>query len=164
MRIGLVGVDDGLFDVLVDGRFGRAHESGSHVYAFGAEGEGGGKTVAVSETAGGDEGDGEGLAGSGEEDEVGDVGFADVAGTFEAVDREEVNAEFDGGLRVADRRAFVEDDDVGGFEHFDDRARGVAGCFHSTDAFFDADFGVRGVVGWSYGGEERDVDTEGLLG
>jgi hypothetical protein len=35
--------------------------------------------LAVGETARGDEGDLEGLAGAAEEDEVGDVGLADVA-------------------------------------------------------------------------------------
>lgn len=126
------------------------------------------------------------MRGAPEEDDVGEVGFADVAGAFETVDGEEVDAELLGGEGVPDGGAFVQDGDVGGFEHFDDWTGGVAGrfnwmvdgsvrylyrvifngCFLRTDfdAFVDDDLGVGGVVGGGERGEERDVDAEGLGG
>lgn len=78
-RVRLAGPHDGLLDGLVDGGLDGAEEARAHVDAAGAEAERRGEALPVGETAGGDEGDLECLPGPGEEDEVGDVGFADVA-------------------------------------------------------------------------------------
>lgn len=76
----LLRLNDLLLDVVVDGRLDRAHKARAHVDTAGAEAQSGGEALAVSESARGDVGRFEGLAGAGEENEVGDVGFADVAG------------------------------------------------------------------------------------
>ncbi|KAJ6259128.1 LOW QUALITY PROTEIN: Tankyrase-1 [Drechslerella dactyloides] len=95
-----------------------------------------------------------------EEDEVCDVGFADVAGALKAVDGEEVDAELLGRERVADGCAFVQDFDVGFFELADYRGRVVAGGFDDFDAFLDDHVGVGVVVRRHERGEERQVDGE----
>lgn len=55
------------------------------------------------------------MARAGEEDEIRDVAFADVAGAFESVYGEEIYTELDGTLGVADRGAFMEDGAIGCF-------------------------------------------------
>lgn len=159
--IRLLGLDDLLLDILVDGRLDGAHEAGAHVDALGAQADRRGETLAVREPAAGDEGHGQGLSRAGQQDEVRDVGLADVAGAFEAVDGEVVDAQADGGLRVSDRGAFVEDLAVGGFELLDYRAGGVAGCFDDADPLVDHHLRVGGVVRWDHGGEEGEVYGEG---
>lgn len=72
-RVRLVGLDDLLLDVLVDGRLDRAHEARAHVDAARAEAERGREALAVGETSRGDEGHLEGLPGAAEQDEVRDV-------------------------------------------------------------------------------------------
>ena len=89
----LGSLGDGDLDVVVDWCLDCAHEAGAHVDTLGTESESSGQTLTVSEAAGSDEWDAEDLSGAGEEDEVGDVRLADVAGALEAVDRHEVNAE-----------------------------------------------------------------------
>ena len=83
---------------------------------------------------------------------------------LEAVDAEEVNAKFDRGLGVADRRALVQDSGACGFELLDDGAGAVAGGFHNADFLLDDDARVGGVVGGDHGGEEGQVDAEGVGG
>ena len=148
----------------MDGGLDRAHEAGAHINALRAKGDRSSETLAVGEAARGDEGDAEGLAGAGEEDEVCDVGLADVAGAFEAVDGEEVDAEFDGRLGVADGGAFVQDDAAVGFEELDYGAGTVAGGLDDFDAFVDAHLGVFLVGGCIHRGEEGDVYAEGVGG
>ena len=160
LGIRLVGIDDRLFDIDVDGRFKRAHEASPHIDTSGAESEGSSKALAVSEAAAGDEGDGEALTRAAQQDEVRDVALADVAGAFEAVDGEEVDAQFGGGLRVSNRRAFVEDGAVGGFEELDYGTRAVARGFDDFDAFGDDGAGVGGVVRRVEAGEEGEVYAE----
>ena len=161
LRVRLRGVDDGLLDVVVDGGLERAHEARAHVDALGAQGQGRGQTLAVGEATGCDEGYVEGLARAGQEDEVGDVGLADVAGALEPVDGEEVDAEFDGGDGVADGGALVQDYAVGFFQLGDHGSGAVAGGFDDGDSFVDHDLRVFGVGGCVHGGEEGDVHAEG---
>lgn len=163
-RVRLLGADDLFLDVAVDGRLDGAHEASAHVDAACAEAEGGGEAVAVCEATGRDKGDAiEGLAGAGEEDEVCNVGLADVAGALEAVDGEEVDAELDGGDGVTDGGALVEDGDAGALELGDDGAGGVASRLDNCDALVDDGLGVCAVVGGHEGGEEGQVDGEGVL-
>ena len=101
---------------MVDGRFDGAHEARAHVYPLRAQGQRGRETLSVCEPPGRDERDTvETLSRPRKQDEVRDVAFADVSRAFEAVDGEEIDAEFDGALGVADGGAFVEDGAVGGF-------------------------------------------------
>ena len=164
LRVRLLRVHDRLLDVMVDRCFDRTHEACSHVDTLGAERERGCQALAVGETSTSDERHLQALPGAGEEDEVRDVGFTDVPCALEAVDAEEVDAEFDGGDGVADGGALVQDDDAGLLEHFDDGPGGVAGGFDDLDAFVDHDLGVLGVRGCVHGGEEGDVDAEGERG
>lgn len=80
------------------------------------------------------EGDGEGLGGTSQEDEVRDVGLADMARGFEAVDRHENDAEFFGRERVADGDALVDNDGARGLQLFDGGAGRVA---RRLDCSFD---------------------------
>ena len=96
LGIGLVGRDDGGFDVGVDGRLDRTHKAGAHVDALCAEAQRCGKSLAVCEPAAGNEGNStETLSCAAEENEVSDVAFAYVAGALESVDGEEVDPELD---------------------------------------------------------------------
>lgn len=88
----------------------------------------------VREPARGDEWHAQALPCAAEEDEVRDVGFADVTRALEAVDGEEVDAQANGGLGVADGGAFMQDGAACGFELFDYGAGAVAGCFDDADA------------------------------
>lgn len=81
-----------LLDILVDRSLDGAHEPSAHVASLGAEGEGSSETTAVGDTTGRDEGDLELLGRAGEEDETSNVLLSGVAGTLEAVDREDINA------------------------------------------------------------------------
>ena len=156
--------DDRVFDLRVDRRLNRAHEPGPHVDPLRAQTQRCREPLPVREAARGDEGHCERLPRSAQEDEVRDIRFADVARAFEAVDREEIDAEFDCGLRVPDGGAFVQDGAVGGFELLDDWARAVAGGFDDRDAFVNDRLSVAVIVWGDESGEEGKVDAEGVLG
>lgn len=89
-----------------------------------------------------------------EEDEVRDVAFADVAGTFESVYGEEVYTELDGTLGVADRGAFMEDGTIGCLQLFDHGPGTVACCFDYSDALIYDYLGVAVVIWWDKRGEK----------
>ena len=163
-RIRLLRPNDGVFDLRVDRRFNRAHEPCPHVDPFRAEAQRCRQPLPVGEAARGDEGHRERLPRSAQQDEVSDIRFADVTCAFEAVDGEEVDAEFDGRLRVSDGGAFVEDGAVGGFELLDYGARAVTGGFDDPDAFVDDRLSVAVVVWRDESGEEGQVDSEWILG
>lgn len=162
--VGLVGLDNLLLDLDVDGRLLGAHEAGAHIDTASTKAEGGGQSPAVGEATAGDEGHLERLAGLAEQDEVCKIGLANVAGALEAVDAEEVDAHLDGALGVADGGALVQDDNAGLLELGNDGARGVAGRLDNLDALIDDGLGVGAVVGGHHGGQEGNVDTEGVLG
>lgn len=90
--------------------------------------------------------------------------LTDVAGTLEAVDGEEVHAELDGGLGVADCRALVQDDGAGLLQLGDDGSWIVTGGLNDLDPFVDDYLGVGTVVGGNHGGEEGQVHSEGVFG
>jgi hypothetical protein len=163
-RVRLLRIDNRLLDVLVDRRLDGAHEARAHVDTACAERQRSSETLAVGKAARGDEGHAERLAGAAQQDEVGDVCLADVASALEAVDGEEVDAELDGRLRVADRGALVQDRGAGGLQLLDDRPGAVAGCLDNVDLLLDNDAGVGGVVWGYHGGEKSEVDAEGVLG
>lgn len=154
LRVRLLGFDYGPLDVVVDGRFERAHEARAHVDALGPERQRCGEPLPVREAAAGDEGHLQALPGPAQQDEVCDVALAHVARALEAVDGEEVHTEVDGALRVPDRGAFVQDGAAGGFELLDNGARGVAGRLDNSDARVDDGLGVAVVVRRDEGGEE----------
>lgn len=99
-----------------------------------------------------------------EKDEVGDVCFADVACTFETVDRQEIYAEFDGAESVPDCGAFVEDyaGGRGFFEHFDDGAGRISCCFDYADSGVENRLGVARVVRGVDGGEKSEIYAKGF--
>lgn len=164
LRIRLLRIYNRLLHFDMNRRLDRTHEPRPHVDALRAQTECRRETLAVREAPRRNEGDAEGLARSTQEDEVRNVRFADVTRTFEAVDGEEVDAQLDGGLGVADGSAFVEDDAVRGLELLDDRTGAVSCRLDDSDAFLDDDARVAGVVGWDQRGEECEVDAEGVLG
>lgn len=69
-------LDNVVLDVLVNGRLGRAEESGPHVGTCSAQCQGGSHAVAVGNTAAGDEGDRQLLVGASHEDQSADVLFS----------------------------------------------------------------------------------------
>lgn len=87
-----------------------------------------------------------------------------MAGALEAVDGEEVDAEFDRALRVPDCGALVQDGAAGGLELPDHGARAVAGRFDDPDARVDDGLRVAVVVRGHEGGEEGQVHAEGVGG
>lgn len=65
---------------------------------------------------------------------------------------------------MPDGGAFVQYSAVGGFQLFDDRTGGIAGCFDNCDAFVDDDLGVAVVVRRHEGRKESQVYPERVTG
>lgn len=162
--IGLLGLDDSLLDILVNGSLDGAHEAGTHVDTLGAESQGSGQTIAVGETARGNERHTQILASAAQEDKVGDIVLADVAGALKSVNGEEIHTQLHGGLGMADGSALVEDDNAGLLELLDNGTGVVSSGLNDLDALVNDDLGVGTVVGRYHGREESQVDTEGVLG
>lgn len=163
-RVRLLRLDNRLLDVLVNGRLDGAHEARAHVDAACAEHQRRRQALTVCEAARRDKGRIERLPRAAQQDEVCNVALADVARTLEAVDAEEINTQFDGALGVADGGALVQDDDAGGLELADDGAGRVTGGLDDLDALVDDGLRVGRVVGRQHGGQQRQVDGEGVLG
>lgn len=87
-----------------------------------------------------------------------------MTGTFKAVDGEEIDAELDRRLSVADCGAFMEDGAVSGFELLDKRARIVAGSLDNGDAFVNNGLRIAVVIGRNQGGKKGEVDAERVFG
>lgn len=89
-----------------------------------------------------------------------------MACALETVNREEVDAEFDGALGVPDSSALVQDDTRWrcGFELFDDGSWTISRSLDNANALFDNNARVGWVIGWLESGEEGEVDAEWLVG
>ena len=149
----------------MDGRLDGAHEPRAHVDAAGPEAQRGREAPAVGEPTAGDEGHAsEGLARATEEDKVGNVALADVAGALEAVDAEKIDAQADGALGVADAGALVQDGDAGLFELLDDGAGGVTRSLDNVDPLVDDGLGVGAVVRRDESRQKGDIDGKGTVG
>ena len=159
----LLCLDNLLFDLQVYGRLLCAHESRAHVDAAGTETERRGKSPTVGETTAGDKGNLQGLAGLAEEDEIGNVALADVAGAFETVDAEEVDAELNGALGMSNTCTLVKNDHTSLLELRDDRSGRVTRRLHDLDALIDNSLSVCAVVRGDHSGEKSDIHAEGVL-
>lgn len=148
----------------MDGRLDGAHEARAHVDAARAQHQRRGEALAVGEAARRDEGRLERLPRAAQQDEVCNVALADVARALEAVDAEEVDAQLDGALGVADGGALVQDGDARGLELADDGAGRVAGRLDDAHALVDDGLRVRRVVGRQHRRQQRQVDGERVLG
>jgi hypothetical protein len=137
LRVRLLRLNDRFFDIIVNRRLNSTHEPRAHVDSLRSQAQRSSQTLAVREPAAGDERHRHSLASAREEDEVRDIALANMASAFEAVDREEIYAEFDRAQRVSDGRTLVQNDTgrVGFFQLLDDRARAVARGFYDADAF-----------------------------
>jgi len=164
LSVGLLCLNDLLLDFQVDRRLNGAHESCSHIDALSTQTQSRSKPLPICEASGCDEWNLERLPGSAEEDKVRDVGFTDMAGTFETVNAQEVHPKVDGTLRMSNRRALMEDDNTDGLQLFDDRARAVSCSFHNLDSLVNSDLCICAVVRGIHRGKESDVDAEGLVG
>lgn len=162
--VGLVGAHNLLLDLLVHWSLDGAHESRSHVDSRSAEAQRGSESVTISEATAGDEGDAESLAGLAEQDKVCNVALADVSTALKTVDTEEVDAQLDGALSMANRGALVEDNDAGLLQLRYDRPGRVSCGLDDLDPLVDDGLSVCGVVRGHHGGKKGDVDTEGVLG
>jgi hypothetical protein len=136
----------------------------AHVDTARTEGQSSSQALTVGKATRRDERHAERLSRPAQQDEVGDVRLPNVAGAFEAVDGQEVDAELDGGLGVPDGGALVQDGRVDLLQLLNNRAWAVAGRLNDLDAFVDDDLCVRGVVRGDEGGQERQVDAKGVLG
>lgn len=145
-RVGLLCLYDGFFNILMDWRFDRAHEARAHVDSLRAQRQGSRQPVPISKTAGRDEGRAQFLTCAAEQNEVCEVMLAHMATALEAVDREEIDAETDSSLGVADRRALVDHGDARFFQRLNYRARVVACRLDNLDALVDNRLRVCGVV------------------
>ena len=161
LRVRLLRIHNRLLDILMDRRLDRAHEPRPHVDPLGPKRQRRRQPLPIRKTTACNKRHLQTLPRAREQDEVRDVALADVARALEAVDGEEVDAEFDRGDGVPDGGALVQDGAAGGFEHLDDRTGAVAGGLDDLDAFVDHDLGVFGVGRGVHGGEEGDVDAEG---
>ena len=140
-----------LLHVLMDRRFLRGDEAGSHVHALGAHGEGSDERAAIGHAAGRDEREFPTRHGRpGQEDHVRHVILAGVSAALEAVDRDRIAADILGLQRVAHRGAFVDHLDAGILEmghHLLSRvAAGRLDHFHAAldDRFHDGRIVRRG--------------------
>lgn len=163
-RIRLLGTDDGLLDLMMNRRFKRTHEPSTHIDTLRAKRQRRSEAMTIRETARGNKRDLQFLTGTAEKDEVGDIVLADVAGTFKPVDGQEIDAQLDGRLGMANRRALVQDGRVGLLQLRDDRARAVTCRFDDPDPFVDDHLRVGAVVRGHEGREESQVHGKGVLG
>lgn len=164
LRIGFLRIDNRLLHVLMDRRFDRAHEACAHVDALSAKAQRRRQPLAVCEPTGGDERHAEGLSRAAQENEVRDVRLAYVPRTLETVDGEEIDAELDGRLRVADGGAFMQDGAIGRFQLADHRAWAVPGCLNNRDPFVNDGLGIASIVRRDESREEGKVHAEGVWG
>lgn len=148
-KFGIVftSVHDRFLDLLVDRSFDSTHEASAHVDPTSSQRKSRSERIAICHSSRGyvwylfAVGFSKLLPRSVEQDKIWDVMLANMTGTFESVDTEEVDAHFHGRDRMADCCAFVENDAVGGFE-FGDIVFDQAGGFHDLDAFVDDDLGI----------------------
>lgn len=165
LRIPLASLHNRPLDIEMNRRFDRTHEPGPHIDAFGAQRQRSRQAVAIREAATRHEGGiTKDLAGAAQQNKIGDVGLADMAGALEAIDAQEIDAEADGRFRVPDRGALVDDDAAGLLEQPDHGARRVARRFHDPDPAVDDGLRVGEVVGRVERGQEREVDAERVRG
>ena len=163
-RIRLLRPHNLFLHIQVDRRLDRAHEARPHVNALGPETQCRSEALPVREAAARDERHVQALACSAQQNEIRDVALAHVSRALEAVDAEEVDAELDGRLCMADGGAFVEDGAVCGLELLDDGAGRVAGRFDDRDAFVYDGLGVAVVVWRDERGEEGQIYAKGIGG
>jgi hypothetical protein len=166
LGIRLLRLNNSFLDVIVNRRLNSAHEARAHVDSLSTQAQSSSETLAISEPAAGDERHRHSLASAREENEVRNIALANVAGAFEAVDREEIHTKLHSAQRMPNRRALVQNHTrrVSLFQLLDDRARAVASSFDNADALVQDDLGVRGVVRGHHGGEQGEIDTERVFG
>jgi len=149
---------------MVDRRLNRTHKPRTHINALRTQRQRRCEALPVRETPRRNKRHTQTLPRPAQQDEIGDIMLPNVARTLETVNRQEIHAELNSALRVADRGALVQHDAVVLLDVFDDGTRRVAGCLDDADAFFDGNAGIGTVVGRVHGGQEGDVDAEGLGG
>jgi hypothetical protein len=176
-----VSGDNGLLDVQVDWRLDRAHESGAHVHARGTQTQSCHQPISVCKSSRGDEGRvAQFLPCAAVQNQRRDVGFTDVACTFESIDRQDVDSESNGGFRMSYgggparicqpraasswKHSLVDDGDPSLLQLLDDGSRAVAGSFDDGDALLNDGLSECGIVWGIESRKQREIDTERLLG
>ena len=137
LGLALVIGDDLLLDQLMDRALLGAHEARAHVDAFGAQRQRGDQAAAIAEAARGDHRNFDFVGGGRNQDQAGRIVLAGMAGAFEAVDRDRVDAHAFGRQCVAHAGAFVQHHDAVLLEFGDVFLRLVAGGLDDLDAALD---------------------------
>ena len=160
----LVVGDDELLHRVVDRRLDRRAEACAHVDTIGTERERGGEATAIAETAARQHRHAHLVGGGGDQDEAGNVVLTGMAGAFETVDRNGIDAHPLGGQRMADGGAFVDDGDAVRLEMLDMLLRAMAGGFDDGDTHVDDRPAIVGIGRRRYRGQDGEVHPERLVG
>ena len=154
LRIRLLRLDNRLLNLLMNRCLNRTHKPRPHINALSAQTQRRRQPLPVRKTTRRNERHAERLACAAQQNEVGDVALADMAGALEPVDGQEIHTELDSRLRVPNASALVQDDAASGFQLLDHGARAVARGLDDVDPFFDYHAGVGTVVRGNERGEE----------
>ncbi len=164
LGLALVIGDDLLLDELVDRALLGGHEARPHVDALGTERQRGDEAAGVCKSARGDHRDLDLVGGGRDQDQAGGVVLTRMAGAFETVDRDGVDAHALGRERVADAGAFVHDLDAVLLEFVDMLLRLVAGGLDHCDTALDDGGAIFGVRRRLDRGQDGEVDAKRLVG
>lgn len=160
-RLMLVAIDNGLFNIYVDGRFDRAHESGAHIDARCSQAQSCHQSISICESPRGDKGGvAQLLTSAAVEDQRRNIGLSNVTSAFESVNRQNVHAESDGRFRVSDGGGFVDHRNACRLELLDDRSRAVASGLNDLDTLIYDGLSEGRIIWRVEGGQESEVDTE----
>jgi hypothetical protein len=157
-------IDDGLLDVVVNGRLDGAHEPRTHVDTTRSQGQRSSQTLTICEASRCDERHTKRLSSFTQQDEVGDVGLANMTGALEAIDGQKVNTKLDRGLCMPDGRALMQNGRTSSFQLLDHRPRAVSCRLHNVDLLLDYHVSVCGIIRRNHGGKEGQVNPEWVLG
>ena len=159
----LVIVDQELLHILVDRRLDRGAEAGAHIDAFRAQRQRGGEAAAVAKATAGDHRDAELVGRRRDQDEAGNIVLAGMAGAFETVDRDGIDAHPLGREGMADGGAFMDDDDAMRLEIIDMFLRLVAGGLDDLDAAVDDRLAILRIGRRIDRGQDGEVHAQGLV-
>ena len=157
------GGNDGVFDLLVNRRLYRGHESRAHVHALCAQRQRCHQAAPVGHAARGDKRNLQLFGRARQQDEVGHVVFAGVAAALKAVHAHRIAANGFGLERMAHRRAFVNHLDAGLMQRRQPFLRVVAGRLHHLHATVDDGLDVARIVWRGKHWQKGEVHAEWLV-
>ena len=156
-------LDQGLLYIVVDWRFLRGDEAGTHVHAGGPHRQRRDKAPRVGHAARRHERNLQFVRRTGQQDHVRDVVLAGMAAAFEAIDADSVAADLLGLERVPHRGAFVDHLDASGFQRRHILLGAAAGGLHRLDAAFLDSSDIFRIWRRGEARQESKVHTERLV-